>query len=330
MRTTFSTSAWSHIYKRRADGNLIFYSVRDYLVYFTVFCTMAVKRRMQVIGLSIMCDHIHELICSRSYASQAAFEQDVNSVYAKEWNRASGLSGQCFETYGFAQKRGDKYKRNCVAYLANNPGERKLCSRVEDYRWNFIAYAASPNPYSAPVRSRHCSTALQRAMDRVHSLHSRGRWLSYPIIDSLVRGIPKDEMEAFIDFVISTYNVIDYQAAIDLYGSYEQMLTAINANTGNEHDIKESFVGYDDTVYRGMTRYMIHQEGLKDIKQVITLPSERKFSLFVKLQAYTGADIRQVSKYLHYPIKHVRSFAIDTEEITDYPFPENKERTSRK
>lgn len=302
MVISFSASAWSHIYKRRADGNLIFYSTRDCLVYFTIFCMMAVRRKIQVLGLSLMYDHIHELIRSRSYAVQASFQQDVNSVFAKEWNRSTGLSGQCFETYGYAQKVSDKHKRNSVAYLANNQAERKLCTRVENTRWNFIAYAASPHPFSSPIRSRHCSTALQRAMERIRNLHGRGCWITYPVIESLIRGIPKREIDSFIDFIISTYNVIDYQASIALYGSYEQMLTAVNANTGNEHDIKESFVGYDDTVYRGMTRYMLVQEGLTDIKQVITLPPDRKFVIMFKLQAYTRADIRQVSKYLHYPI----------------------------
>lgn len=330
MDTAFSASAWSHIYKRRADGNLIFYSSWDFLVYFTIFSIMAVKRRTQVIGLSLMHDHIHELIRSCSYAVQAAFEQDVNAVFAKEWNRASGLAGQCFETYGFAQKRGDKYKRNCVAYLANNPVERKLCAKVQEYRWNFIAYANSQTPYTTPVRSKHCSTALQRAMDRVRILHGRGRWLSYPVVDNLLHGIPEKELDKIIDYIISTYNVIDYQASIDLYGGYKQMLTAINANTGNEHDIKETFVGYDDTVYRGMNRYMITKEGLTDNKKVITLAADQKFRLMVKLQAYTRADIRQVSKYLHYPVNLVRSFASDTEIVTNYPFPEKEERILRK
>lgn len=329
MVISFSASAWSHIYKRRADGNLFFYSIRDCLVYFTIFCMMAVRRKIQVLGLSLMYDHIHELIRSRSYAVQASFQQDVNSVFAKEWNRSTGLSGQCFETYGYAQKVNDKHKRNSVAYLANNQAERKLCTRVENTRWNFIAYAASPHPFSSPIRSRHCSTALQRATERILSLHSNGRWLSYEILENLVKGIPKKELSALTDFIISTYNVIDYQASIALYGSYDQMLTAINANTGNEHDIKETFVGVDDTVYSKMASYMIQKAGLTDIRQVITLPADEKFKWMIELQAYSRASYRQVSHFLHYPIHLVRSFAIDAEVVTNNPFLDFGERTLR-
>ena len=321
MASSFSASAWSHIYKRRADGHLIFYSTRDFLVYFTIFCVMAVKRKIQVLGLSLMYDHIHELICSRSYAVQAAFQQDVNSVFAKEWNRSTGLSGQCFETYGYAQKASDKHKRNAIAYLANNHVERRLCAKVEDIRWNFIAYAASPHPFTNPIRAKHCSTALQRATERIRSLHNNGRWLTYEILGNLVKGITKKELGSLTDFIITTYNVIDYQATIAMYGSYQQMLTAINANTGNEHDIKESFVGFDDAVYRKMASFMIQKAGLTDIRQVITLPSDEKFKWMVELQAYSRAHYRQVSKFLHYPIRLVRSFGLDSEPLNDNPFP---------
>ena len=99
------------------------------------------------------------------------------------------------------------------------------------------------------------------------------------------------------------------------------MLTAINANTGNEHDIKESFVGFDDAVYRKMASFMIQKAGLTDIRQVITLPSDEKFKWMVELQAYSRAHYRQVSKFLHYPIRLVRSFGLDSELLNDNPFP---------
>lgn len=302
----FSSTAWSHVYKRRADGNLIFYSVRDSLVYFTLFCTVAAKRRVRVLGLTLMYDHVHELIQSRTRKTQAAFEQEVNSLFARMWNKEAGVDGMFFEEYGFSQKRNDKHKRNVVAYLANNPVERKQCACVEDYRWNFIAYASSPNPYSLPVRSKHCSRGLERAMARVKDLHARGRWLSYPILASLTKGIPLREIQSFIDYVICTYNVIDYQAAMDLYGNYDQMLLAINANTGNEHEIQESFVGKTDAVYPKMSRYLMEKTGLAHPKSVITMTSDQKFDLLAPLQVCSGADPRQVGKYLHYKIRFVR------------------------
>jgi len=302
---SFSSAAWSHIYKRRTDGNLVFYSGRDFLVYFTLFCTVAAKRNIQVIGLTLMHDHIHELIQTRSRRIQAAFEQEVNSLFARMWNKDASLEGPFFETYGFSQKRDEKYKRNCVAYLANNPVERKQCARVEDYRWNFIAYAASPNPYSEPIRSKHCSRALERAIERVRALHQRGRYLNYTVLSDLTRGIPPQEMQAFIDTVICIYNIIDYPAATNLYGSYDQMLLAINANTGNEHEIDESFVGYSDAVYLKMSRYLMDKKGITDIKSVIRMPPDRKYELFTPLLRVSGADPRQVGKFLHYT-SHLR------------------------
>ena len=38
---------------------VIFYDLEDYLVYYTVFCVLAVKYGIIVYGLCLMIDHIH-------------------------------------------------------------------------------------------------------------------------------------------------------------------------------------------------------------------------------------------------------------------------------
>lgn len=296
---SFSAQAWTHVYKRRADENLIFYTQRDFLVYFTVFCTLATRLKVQVLGLTLMHDHIHELLRCPSLSGLRRFERDVNAIYAKMWNEEAGIDGVFFNGFGYAQKRDEKHRRNNVAYLANNPVERRQCSRVEAYRWNFIAYAVSKSPYSHPIRIHCGSRTLDRAMVRVRLLHQKGRWLTYPIITELVQNLPKKELSSFIDFVISTYNIIDYKTVIQLYGSYERMLLAINANTGNEHDIRESFVGYSDAVYLKMFRYIVKALKLPNVKSVITLRPEQKNDLVRPLQTCSGAVFRQVEKFLH-------------------------------
>lgn len=300
---SFSAQAWTHVYKRRSDENLIFYSIRDFLVYFTVFCTVATRLKVQVLGLTLMYDHIHELLCCPSLTLLRRFEQDVNAIYAKMWNEEAGVEGVFFDGFGYAQKRDEKHRRNNVAYLANNPVERRQCSRVEAYRWNFIAYAVSKTPYSHPIRLHCGSRALDKAMVRVRLLHQKGHWLTYPVIKELVQKLPKRELPCFIDFVISTYNTIDYNAVIQLYGTYEKMLLAINANTGNEHDIREMFVGYSDAVYQKMIRHIVKALQLPNGKSVITLSPEQKNALIWPLQACSGAVIRQVEKFLHFSTK---------------------------
>ncbi len=48
-----------HIYQKSRGGVVIFYSLRDYLVYFTIYCTLADKMDVTVLALCPMPDHLH-------------------------------------------------------------------------------------------------------------------------------------------------------------------------------------------------------------------------------------------------------------------------------
>jgi len=48
-----------HIYQKTKGGVVIFYSLRDYLVYFTIFCTLAERMDVTVLALCPMPDHLH-------------------------------------------------------------------------------------------------------------------------------------------------------------------------------------------------------------------------------------------------------------------------------
>ena len=47
------------------------------------------------------------------------------------------------------------------------------------------------------------------------------------------------ERSQLVDYIISVYNCIDYHFLTGCYGSYQDMLLAVNSNTGSEYDIKE-------------------------------------------------------------------------------------------
>ena len=58
----FKADAWVHVYKRRKDKFLLFYTTRDFLVYYTLFFCLAEKHKVRAYGLCIMVDHVHELL----------------------------------------------------------------------------------------------------------------------------------------------------------------------------------------------------------------------------------------------------------------------------
>lgn len=56
----------------------------------------------------------------------------------------------------------------------------------------------------------------------------------------LLSGLDKDARNQVTDYIITRYSVIRYDLLEACYGSYENMITAINSNAGCEYDINES------------------------------------------------------------------------------------------
>ena len=67
------------------------------------------------------------------------FVKEYSALYAKDFNKTIAASGQVFKTFGCAAKKGDKSIRTACSYLYNNPGEKELCEKAEEYRWTFLA-----------------------------------------------------------------------------------------------------------------------------------------------------------------------------------------------
>lgn len=118
----FKVGSLHHIYQRTVDGYLIFYSVRDFIVFFTLFCTLARKHRMNVLGLCLMIDHIHVLLSAPSRVELSAFVRDYTSQFSKKRNAHYSRKGQFFEhRFGSAPKTSDKKARTAISYIYNNP-----------------------------------------------------------------------------------------------------------------------------------------------------------------------------------------------------------------
>lgn len=300
----FAPDGCEHIYKNTKDGGLLFYTLSDYLVYFTMLCVEAGRMGVPLLAVTLMRDHVHEMLSVENRQLMASFEQTLNSWYAQEFNRSVGRKGQLFNhPYGSAPKREGKHIRTCFAYLANNPVERKLCRRAIEYRWNFLAYAIDPWPFSKPVVVRDASVHLRRAMQMVKARHKMQDILNYKTLERLFKPLRPDEIQQLTDYIISTYNIIDYPAAISWFGSFEKMVAAIDANTGSEYDLRETFVGKSDTVYGQIASRIMDMYPLKSIKAVLAWPPERKLALLESLFRETGIPYPQIAKFLRIKVK---------------------------
>ena len=300
MSRKFIKDQVNHTYQRSVSGFNIFYEVEDYLVYYTIFSVMSRRYGMVVYGLCLMIDHIHTLTTTSSCKTFSKFMSNVAIQFVKEYNRYHNRVGPLFsECFGSAPKAGLKLLRTAIAYLFNNPVERLLCKRAQEYRWNFLAYAASDNPFSDPLVLKKASRRLRRALKEVDGTVKRNEYMTYVQLKRMFVGMDAREKNQLIDYIIVRYNIIRYDDLITkCYDGYENMLMAINSNAGSEYEVQELRYGRSDAEYRYLYKY-VHEKGFKDAGEVISLPADSKFKLMVDMMNETSVSKLQICKFLH-------------------------------
>lgn len=289
----------SHCYQRAADLVVLFYSDSDFLSFFTIICMQAVKNKVCLVMLCLMPDHFHASAKAERASNLSDLWHTATGIYSTQNNLICNRHGDLFQhPYGSAPKRTDKKERDNIIYLGNNPVERQLVKRAEEYRWNFLAYAKSDHPFSEPIIIRRASWPMQKAIKEVKAFHERGQYLSYKTLQRLFQPLGYKEREQLTDFIISMYNVIDYDEAIRHFGSYEAMLEAMHVTTGREYEIKEVFTGWADDGYSKLVQLVLRKTGLKDIHGMFYYSEKRRRQLFEYLKGRTSATDRQVANFL--------------------------------
>ena len=304
-RRRFLEDEVHHIYQRTINRFNIFYDLEDYLVYYTIFSIAARQYEVTILGLCLMFDHIHMLIKSDARVRMSEFVRQVTCMFAREQNNEVGRKGSLFQArFGSAPKKGLKLLRTAIAYLFNNPVEKRLCSRAEEYRWNFLAYALSPHPFSDPLILGRASLSLKRAVKEVDLAESEDRHLRYVQLKRLLSKLDEREKMQLVDHIISIYKPFDYEEVIACYGSYEDMLTAINSNTGSEYDIKEERYRFSDMEYVRMAEILYTTEGIKELRKVTCLEMDQKMRLAELLSRRLSCGNLPIAKFLHIDVKN--------------------------
>lgn len=301
----FSRDILTHCYQRTADNGVLFYSYSDYLEYFTLYCVLARKHGIRVWEMCLMPDHVHDGVSARTRNQRKAFKWELNTRFSHQYNRRCGLNGPLLESpYGRAVKYGAKKARTNIIYIVNNPVERQLVAKAEEYRWNFLAYAKSDHPFSEKLVIRKARLSLQQAVKEVKLQHEKGNPLSYAMLQRMFSKLTWEECQQLTDFIISTYNVIDYSGTLELFdGSYEAFLSAAHANTGSEYDINEPFLGKTDKPFATMSRILLEEAHLDDIHDFLSWTPAQKYELFLLLRKHTDAMGEQIAKFLHLKLK---------------------------
>ena len=295
----FGAGAVQHIYQKTVGGYLIFYSVRDYLVFYTIFTCVARMHKVRVLGLCQMVDHLHILVQVDDLEEMRRFVHHYTVWFSQVYNKQHYLSGSLFTgPFGFASKVSSKEIRSAIAYLYNNPVERRQCSRPEQSRWNYLAYGTSGYPFSEPIRRDKASRAMRSAMKTVAQLRSVNSPMSYTLLNRLFIALNPREQQQLVDYIITIYNCIDHVTTSSYFGGYDNMVVAVNTTKGSEFDMQEDYAGLSDLVYNQMSRYMLDNKIISNVDDLMQLDADSRFGLKLPLAYYTDATPRQIAKYL--------------------------------
>lgn len=291
--------AFQHIYQKTCRGVLLFYDDMDRLVYYTLFSVNARKYKVQTLAFALMYDHTHSLVRITDPVRMGDFVRDYTSCFAIEFNRDAGRKGPLFQcAYGNAPKVGSKKIRTAVSYVNNNSVEKLLYERAEQDRWNLMAFLANPHPFSEPIVLHQSSRRLRRSLQRVKAFSKSNASLSYQILRQLFDDLSEKETQQLIDFIIMEYYPIDRDEVMMLYHDYTTLLTAVNANTGSEYDLKEDFDSGSHVIYRSLLEVCGQSSFAQNPKKLVTLPPSQKKQIAGILQQHTGAEYYQLKKFL--------------------------------
>ncbi len=290
----------NHCYQRTVGNVLIFYNISDFLVCFTIFCVEAGKHDVKVLAVSLMPDHIHHSTIALRRDALTKFVQSYSSKFTHAHNAVCHRKGPLFESpFGSAPKVGGKKARTNLVYVGNNAPERHLCQKAEEYRWNFLAYYKNPHPFSEPLSLHTASWRMKKAVHEVNYQCERSRPMTYAQLQRLFNTLDDREKLQLVDYIVTSYNVIDYESAIRFFDSYGDMLSAMHANTGSEYDLNEVFKGRSDACYARLTQIILKETDAKDIHEILSWPEEKKLKLMKWLAGRTEATLEQLIAYFH-------------------------------
>ncbi|MBQ9548136.1 MAG: hypothetical protein IJV01_03125 [Bacteroidales bacterium] len=288
-----------HLYQNTVGGFLLFYSVIDFLVFFSLVCTAARRNHLRLLAVIPMFDHLHLLIEARSRESVAPFVDVYTSGYSKALNHSLGSSGAVSNPgFGCAIKSGEKAIRTACSYAYNNPGEKGLCHRAEAYRWTFLAYAQSANPFSEKIVLSRASAPFRRALKMIDYWRNAGLPLRHQWLEPLFLPLQKKEREQLTDYIITAYNALDYQRLISFYGDHTKMCLSFFSNQGSEYDIRESFIPGSHRQYLEIASFLRKICHYANVKDALRLPEQERRTLADNVISGTRIPPRFVYKYL--------------------------------
>ena len=282
-----------HVYILGHDSSVIFYRKADYLLFFTIICCVAREMNVQIHAVSLMPNHVHITAIFQSRDSAGLFIKKLKRIFDMHYELKH--THPIFRKgYGIAPKLYPKKVISNLAYVYNNPVAGHLSAKASDYRWSFLAYAFSGNPFSEKIPLRNASMPLRRSIKLVDSYRAHNIPMAYNAQRLLFKNLKPREKEFLIDYIITSYNVIDYGVLSKVFGSKDDAVRAFEIMAGDEFDVYEEHEDY--AVYRRLSEAVYNLRTGIDF-EAMSGPELDK--LREQLWYVTGASDKHLRRFLH-------------------------------
>lgn len=280
-----------HVYCRVINGKVIFYNLMDFLVFVTLYYCLAHKYHIRTNAFCIMPNHYHSQQSAECESDFSAFNMELESRFAVEYNRWHNRSGQLFETFGSVPEYVGKTIRNNIAYINNNAPVGRLSSNVLDYKWNLLeCFNRKTDLTSVPK-------AQKKVFRKVDYCSRHFIPLSYDILSHLFSGLSGECKAILTDYILEKYNVVDFNGMLQYYGSFEKAIYAMNANCGSEPEMKEDWEDY--SVYKEMLKIIVSKGFDTEHLNFETMDPDTLSSLAAELSRIPYVKTKQIRKFLH-------------------------------
>lgn len=296
----FIPEVCNHVYQRSVKGFNIFYDREDFLLCYMILSVVAKRRKIRILELCFMYNHIHILVDSDTCGQMSNFIRDYTSAFSMEYNASIGRKGRLFhKSFGSAPKKGSKKMRSVIVYIGNNPVEKAICRYAEDYRWNFLKYFVDAHPFLGNPKPKRYSRRVERNIKRVKAAASSGCYMNYIQLYDMFAKLSESEAEILTDTIIMTYFPFDKERLFSFYDDWNQMVAAMHSSAGSEYDIAEKWYTKSDDIFSQMITCVKEKFNIYPVRKVISLPEGQRLQMMEELKISTGATTYEVSKFLH-------------------------------
>ena len=111
-------------------------------------------------------------------------------------------------------------------------------------------------------------------------------------------GLDLREKQQLTDYIITSYNCIDYKRLLSFYdGSYENACLAFASNQGKEFGIKEEFVPGNHKIYIQLCNLIRRRFGICHVKDIFSLPLPERKAIVAFCRSMTNISNHQLVKF---------------------------------